>query len=388
MRFAIAAALAAVSVTALVAPPAGSTGNAPPANCSQVTHPGSGLQRFVARLRPGDTGCLQPGYYDIRRLILGNRGTPKAPIVLRSVDPNHPATLHGVVWLKGSGAYWTIEDLRIDGRNPWNLPSPIVNGSHSIWRRLDVSNRGSGDGTQPYAGGICFNVGSTDSYGYAGDTTIEQSRIHDCGVSTNHNHGIYASATTGTTIIRDNWIYRNGDRGVQLYPAANHVLVTRNVIDSNGSGVIFSGTGSLTSSNDVVTGNIISNSRNRWNVESFYPAWHPAGQRQYRDPELFLGELVEPGISRPRRGLRSVRVQRRRRECRPTAALCRRGRTGTSSSAQVVAARASGHSTIRRSGPREPGHARAREARLAVRSPASREAVRARPGRTRGPARA
>ena len=294
VRFAIAAALAAVSVTALVAPPAGSTGNAPPANCSQVTHPGSGLQRFVARLRPGDTGCLQPGYYDIRRLILGNRGTPKAPIVLRSVDPNHPATLHGVVWLKGSGAYWTIEDLRIDGRNPWNLPSPIVNGSHSIWRRLDVSNRGSGDGTQPYAGGICFNVGSTDSYGYAGDTTIEQSRIHDCGVSTNHNHGIYASATTGTTIIRDNWIYRNGDRGVQLYPAANHVLVTRNVIDSNGSGVIFSGTGSLTSSNDVVTGNIISNSRNRWNVESFYPAGTPLGSGNIVTRNCFWANSSNP----------------------------------------------------------------------------------------------
>lgn len=277
MRFAIAAALAAVSVTALVAPPAGSTGNAPPANCSQVTHPGAGLQRFVGHLRPGDIGCLKAGSYEIRRLILSAAGRADAPIVLRSLDPKHPATLHGVVWLSGSGSYWIVEDLRIDGRNRWNLPSPIVNGSHSIWRRLDVTNRGSGDGAQPYGGAICFNVGSTDHYGPATATTIEQSRIHDCGVSNNHNHGIYVSATRGTTVIRDNWIYRNGDRGVQLYPAAEHVLVTRNVIDSNGSGVIFSGTGALTSNNNVVTGNIISNSRNRWNVESWYPSGTPAG---------------------------------------------------------------------------------------------------------------
>ena len=239
--------------------------------------PGGGLQRFVARLRPGDVGCLTAGYYDIHRLILGSRGSAEAPIVLRSLDPNHPATLHGVVWLSSSGRYWIVEDLRIDGRNRWNLPSPIVNGSHSIWRRLDVSNRGSGDGTQPYGGGICFNLGQTDRYGPASDTTIEESRIHDCGVSTNHNHGIYVVETTGTTTIRDNWIFRNGDRGVQLYPAAEHVVVSRNVIDSNGSGVIFSGDGGLTSRHDVVMHNIISNSRNRWNVESWYPSGTPIG---------------------------------------------------------------------------------------------------------------
>jgi len=277
VRFAIAAAAAAVSVTASALPLAASAGAVQPVTCSHVAGPGSGLQRFVARLRPGDTGCLKPGDYEIRRLIISSRGTAGAPIVLRSQDPSDPATLHGVVWLSGSGAYWTIEDLRIDGRNQWNLPSPIVNGSHSVWRQLDVSNPGSGDGTQPYGGGICFNLGQTDHYGPARDTTIEQSRIHDCGLSTNHNHGIYAVATTGRTIIRDNWIYRNGDRGVQLYPAAEHVLITRNVIDGNGSGVIFSGDGPLTSRDNVVTRNIISNSRKRWNVESWYPTGTPVG---------------------------------------------------------------------------------------------------------------
>ncbi len=197
--------------------------------------------------------------------------------MLSSLDPNRRATLHGVVWLTKTGSYWIVENLRIDGRNRWNLPSPIVNGSHSIWRRDDVSNRGSGDGSKPYEGGICFNLGQTDRYGPATDTIIEQSRIHDCGVSNNHNHGIYIVATAGKTVIRDNWIYRNGDRGIQLYPAAEHVLITRNAIDGNGSGIIFSGHRSLTSRNIIVTRNIISNSRNRWNVESWYPTGTPIG---------------------------------------------------------------------------------------------------------------
>lgn len=242
-----------------------------------MTRPGAGLQRFVSHLRPGDTGCLRAGDYDVHRLILGRRATARAPIVLRSLDPNDPATLHGVVWLGGGAAYWTIQDLRIDGRNRWNLPSPIVNGDHSTWQRVDVSNRGSGNGTQPDGGGICFNLGQTDHYGPASNTVIEESRIHDCGISTNHNHGIYIVATKGTTIIRDNWIYRNGDRGVQLYPDANRVLVTHNVIDGNGSGVIFSGDGPLTSRNNTVKGNIISNSHMRWNVESWYPSGTPVG---------------------------------------------------------------------------------------------------------------
>lgn len=277
MRFVLAAVVAAVSVTAATTPLGWARSTAIPPTCSRFAQPGSGLQRFVERLRPGAVGCLAPGDYRVRRLILSARGTAAKPIVLTSVDPDHPATLHGVVWLSGRAHHWVVENLRLDGRNRWNLPSPIVNGSQSVWRRLEVSNPGSGDGTRPYGGGICFNLGQTDRYGPATDTTIEQSSIHDCGLATNHNHGIYIIATKGRTIIRDNWIFRNGDRGVQLYPAADHVLITRNVIDANGSGIIFSGNGPLTSRNDVVTLNIISNSRDRWNVESWYPPGTPKG---------------------------------------------------------------------------------------------------------------
>ena len=71
---------------------------------------------------------------------------------------------------------------------------------------------------------------------------IEHNRIHDCGVlpATNLDHGIYV-AEADHTVIRRNLIYDNADRGVQLYPDADGTVVTGNVIDGNGEGVIFGG---------------------------------------------------------------------------------------------------------------------------------------------------
>ena len=244
-------------------------------SCTVVMGPGGGLQRFVDRLRPGSVGCLAPGKYAARRLVLRVSGTAAARITLTSLDPSRPAEIGGLLWLMDSANNWTISHLRLDGRNSRNLPSPQVNGDASVWLDDDVTNYREAGPTA--GGGICFSLGSTDRYGYAVNTTIVRSRIHDCGVSDNANHGIYVAATTGSTIIRNNWIFRNGDRGIQLYPDARHVLITNNVIDANGSGVIFSGLGSRTSSDITVTKNIISNSRNRWNVESWYPEGTPPG---------------------------------------------------------------------------------------------------------------
>ena len=229
-------------------------------------HPGHGLQRFVASLRPGERGCLPPGSYNSRKLTFPRSGRPGAPITLRSSDAKHPAVIHGVVWLRNDANYVTLEDLVIVGTSGV-LPTVIVNGDNSVWNRIDVSNPPV-DG-EP--GGICFSLGNTDGWGYAANTTIENSRIHDCGRSTNMNHGIYVQATSGRTLIRDNWIFRNGDRGIQFFPAAQNVLVSHNVIDGNGSGIIFSGDESHTSHDITVSDNIISNSTVRWNVESSFP---------------------------------------------------------------------------------------------------------------------
>lgn len=269
-------AIVAVSVRAATAPASGERAHAGRGACSVLVRPGFGLARALDAASPGETICLTAGDFDAGRLVIERSGSRDAPITLRSASPSRRATIHGAILLADSANYWTIEDLRLDGRNRWNMPSPMISGDHSVWRRLDVTNHHAGAGAS--GGGICFSLGQLSHYGYAGWTTIEQSRIHDCGISDNHNHGIYVTATTGTTVIRDNWIYRNGDRGIQLYPAATRVLIAHNVIDGNGSGVIFSGLGSQTSSDVTVVGNIISNSRNRWNVESWYPSGTPPGR--------------------------------------------------------------------------------------------------------------
>jgi parallel beta-helix repeat protein len=94
---------------------------------------------------------------------------------------------------------------------------------------------------------------------------IENNRIHGCGLMPpqNHDHGIYI-ASSRNLVIRNNLIYDNADRGIQLYPNAQRTRVVGNVIDGNGEGVIF---GNRTN-NTLVKNNIISNSVVRHNVES------------------------------------------------------------------------------------------------------------------------
>jgi hypothetical protein len=65
-------------------------------------------------------------------------------------------------------------------------------------------------------------------------------------------------------LIRDNVIFRNADRGVQLFPSARRVTVVRNTIDGNGSGVIISND----SSANTIRDNVITHSVVRWNAES------------------------------------------------------------------------------------------------------------------------
>jgi parallel beta-helix repeat protein len=94
---------------------------------------------------------------------------------------------------------------------------------------------------------------------------IEDSRIHGCGASpsTNQDHGIYVANSVGL-VIRENWIYENTDRGIQLYPNAVGTQVYDNVITDNGEGVIVS----EGSTGNVIRNNVIANSKIRWNIEA------------------------------------------------------------------------------------------------------------------------
>jgi parallel beta-helix repeat protein len=162
----------------------------------------------------------------------------------------------------------TVEGLYLDGTNPNILPSPSIAARNTTFRRNDITNNHTA---------ICVSLGHPD-YGRAIDTTIELNRIHNCGVlpAANHDHGIYVTSATNTT-IRGNWIYDNADRGIQLFPDAQKTTITNNVIDGNGQGIIFGGEGPIASNDNTVHNNVITNSKLRFNVESWYPAGTPAG---------------------------------------------------------------------------------------------------------------
>lgn len=242
------------AVCDLVAAPRGSdeapgTAEAPLASAASL----------VARLEPGQTGCLREGRYyeDVR---MARSGASGAAITLTSF-PGETATLRGRLWIDAD--HVQVAGLVLDGRNDASLPSPTVNGADVAFRHNDVHNGNSA---------ICFVLGSVDGYGQAVRTVIEGNRIHNCGrlPATNHDHGIYVENAADVRIVH-NAIFDNADRGVQLYPSAVRTYVADNVIDGNGEGVIFSGDGMRSSSDNIVERNFITNSRIRYDIEGFWP---------------------------------------------------------------------------------------------------------------------
>lgn len=268
-RLRLKAALGVLGLVALVlgpgVPPARS--QAAPTRCDLIAAPGGrdsapgtlerpvqSAQRLVNSLRPGETGCLRSGEYRSDWQV--EIGTPG--ITLTSY-PGERATLHTRLWVQQEGDGVTVSRLDIDGRNPTNLPSPTVNADDVVIRDNDITN---------FHTAICVSLGSPDTYGRAARTLIEHNRIHDCGrlPRTNQDHGIYVN-TSDDAVIRDNRIYDNADRGVQLYPDSQRTLVTDNVIDGNGVGLIFGGSETTTSNDNVVQDNVITNSKVRGNID-------------------------------------------------------------------------------------------------------------------------
>ena len=266
-RTLLAAVTAAASLALL---PAGASA-ADPADCNKVASPGDGAaQKLVDSLRPGETGCLHGGRYTENVRVANGGSGESSRIVLRSF-PGERAELYGRIAVNDSANFFTFEDLKLNGRGAPAcnggtcdiLPSPTVNGDDILFQDNEVTNENVA---------ICFNVGNP-GWGVANRVVIRRNRIHDCGRMspiTNHDHGIYLSDTTDVQIL-DNVIYDNSDRGVQLYPNADHTIVRGNIIDGNGEGVIFSGDGGEASDNNVVENNVITNARIRHNVESWFP---------------------------------------------------------------------------------------------------------------------
>jgi parallel beta-helix repeat protein len=228
--------------------------------CTKTLVAGQGsLNRFAAHLRPGAVGCLRGMFHHPLRIHNGGYRLRSAPGSRATIDGlvSFTRTAHDVVL------------ARLTLRSP-HTPNVRINGTRITIRRSAITNRHTG---------ICISIGGGfERWGMAHGTKLLRNRIHDCGrlPVTNHDHGIYVEGSIGA-VIADNLIYDNADRGIQLYPNARDSVITNNVIDGNGEGVAFGSapaggeySTAYASSGNLVARNIISNSRKRHNLESWW----------------------------------------------------------------------------------------------------------------------
>jgi hypothetical protein len=243
------------SSCALYAAPTGADGN-PGTQGSPLRT----VHALLGKLTAGQTGCLARGKYPGFTVHDGeSHGSAGAPVTITSTNAETPATISGrIVTLPG--ADWLTFSHLILRDSGVTYPSVTIGSAHTSWIWDDVSAPKT----------ICFEPVDAGPYGPAEHTLIENDRIHNCGqpflcdIDTPpcneppndgyHIHGIYDMGDF--TTVRNNYIYENSSKGV-LLRAGKGAVVEHNVIDANGSGVLF---GDLTPEGDTVAWNIITNS--------------------------------------------------------------------------------------------------------------------------------
>ncbi len=290
MRTFLLTVLAATAVVCLASSAAAASEGNSTAHCSMyaapsgsnnasgtATQPFATVQHLAEALGPGQTGCIRGGTY-AENVKIAHGGSAGAPITLTSY-PGERATIVGRFWIAEGSNYVTVEDLDLNGKNETKLPSPTINSHYASFIDNEITNEHTA---------ICVAVGS--SWGRAEHTLIEGNRIHDCGElpATNHQHGIYDGESLDTRIV-DNVIFRNADRGIQLYPNAQETVIEHNIIVANGEDIIFSGVEGQASSNTVVRENLITNAVIRYDVESWYPAGNPMGTGNFVEDNCVWG---------------------------------------------------------------------------------------------------
>ena len=293
----IALALPALALVIAASPPASATGP-----CDRYAAPGGSdsapgslaqplrsVQSLIDALAPGQVGCLRAGTY--------SEGEPvkfRQRRTTLTAYPGERATVRGRIRVDSRADGTVIEGLSLDGRNPEDLHGPLIYADDVVLRGNDITNHHTA---------ICVNVTREDGARAPRGVAIVGNRIHDCGVlpATNHHHGIYIARAVGT-VVRNNWIYSNADRGVQLYPDADDSIVTRNVIHGNGQGVIFGGGASSSSDGNLVARNVITHSNLRYNVQSHWQG--PTGIRNVARANCVYGGArpANGGIETPHDG--------------------------------------------------------------------------------------
>ncbi len=211
-------------------------------------------QKLAGSLQPGQTGCFRGGTYRFSEVVVTKPNITLRPYLSKRVR------LRGAIKVKPSGHDSTIRGMTLDGGGGDRPISPKIYAHRTVLRGNEITNGHTS---------TCVHVSRFYSDPVPRGVVIKRNRIHNCGElpSNNKNHGIYIAEARGT-IVRDNWIYDNADRGIQLYHDADGSQVIGNVIVGNGDGMVINGSGSKVSERNVITGNVIARSYRGYNVYS------------------------------------------------------------------------------------------------------------------------
>ena len=236
--------------------------NGSDSNPGTVDAPLATSNAAVAALRPGQTLCFRDGTYQTTTGL-----SIRAANTITTSYPGEHATLLGSLRIERPATGAVVENLKLDGRTPTTTSTR----SSTPTTRSCATTR-SPMSTPPTA---CISR-ITTTIRLAANVVIENNNIHDCGVlpALNHQHGIYVAAARNL-IIRDNLIWNNADRGIQLYTDVKGTEIYGNVINNNGVGIIISGADGQTTSDTLVEHNLITNSNIRHNLESWYDGGRP-----------------------------------------------------------------------------------------------------------------
>ncbi|MBQ8012462.1 MAG: right-handed parallel beta-helix repeat-containing protein [Oscillospiraceae bacterium] len=199
------------------------------------------LLAALADAKAGDEIILREGIYQ-NDVFLGDGiwsafyakadGTAEQPIILRSEDPEHPATISGVtqenkVALKIVGSYWEIRDLKVCEAQKGIF---LQQSEHSIISGCEVYN----------VGAEAIHIIDNSSY-----NLVEDCYVHDAGTHTpQYGEGVYIGSSKNT----DGYGYEchyNTVRNCRLGPniAADHVDIKEFTIGNIVEYCTFDGTG-------------------------------------------------------------------------------------------------------------------------------------------------
>lgn len=235
-----------------------------------VAKPFKSAQRLADALRPGQTGCLRGGTYSERPggyvLKFFHGGRRHQRIRIRSY-PGERARLRGLVYFPKQSPHVALTGVHVDGRSRW------VRGESITVQLMAKDIVFQGNKVTNHHLKTCMIMGSNGGWGRARGALVRGNEFYDCG-NPRHgrlDHGIYVENALDSKIVGN--VFRNAPGyAVHLYPNAQRIKVSSNVMTGNGGGVIFAGEGPRASSHNLVTRNVIVGSRSDFGISQ---SWGP-----------------------------------------------------------------------------------------------------------------